>query len=412
MRMVGRSGAEKVKGKYSIVVSVFILWLLVVPVAMPQQTGTVEGRLINGTDVSRTLADVDLEVVALDQGMGIIRTAKTDSTGRFRIEGLPIDSMLMLRAIYKDTNYNRQFRFDATGNASVELEVYEATTSWDAIRVEEYQMVFQAIGDHIQSMGMAVLNNETDPPETFMNSSGNFRFSKPPEIETLPQIRITAPGSSMPVTQSPLESPNGENYYTLYPLKPGKTTIETYQLLPYKDRKYTYIKKFYYATPSFEIGIVPMDMSVSGDGLTHVRNDMDQNIAVYRSDAIGAGTEVKWIFSGGTPLAEQASPPVSSGSQIRTDPDTVSRNAGIIAPLILLGFILVLWYVINHGGGDATNTGASRKKELKKRQRALQNRLGELDRLFETHSIGPKEYQKQREHSRRMLRRISLLLKG
>ena len=216
-----------------------LAWFLIVPVAIPQQTGTLGGRLINGTHPSRALADVDLEVVALDQGMGIIRTAKTDSTGRFRIEGLPIDSMLMLRAIYKDANYNRQFRFDATGNASVELEVYEATTLWDAIRVEEYQMIFQAIGDHIQSMEMTILNNATDPPETFMNSSGNFRFSKPPEIETLPQIRITAPGSSMPVVQSPLESPDGENYYTLFPLKPGKTTIETFELLPYKAREYT-----------------------------------------------------------------------------------------------------------------------------------------------------------------------------
>jgi hypothetical protein len=194
-------------------------------------------------------------------------------------------------------------------------------------------------------------------------------------------------------------------------LKPGKTTIETFELLPYKAREYTYIKKFYYGTPSIEIGVVPVDMNVSGEGLTHVRDDMDENIAVYRIDAVEAGTEVEWTFSGGTPIAEQENPPASAGSQIRIDSNAIGRNAGIIAPLILLGFILILWYAINRSGEESTDAPASRKRELKNRQKVLLNRLGELDRLFKANSIRPKEYQKQQEDARRMLRRISLLLK-
>ncbi len=410
MRMLRKSGTEKVKSN-SIIVSVLMLWLWTAPAAFSQQAGVLEGRLIDGTDPSIPTAGVALEVVSLDGGMSIIRTAETDSSGTFRIDDLPTSSMLMLRAIYKGVHYNRQFRFDQAGNARLELTVYESTTSENTIHAEETQLIFRAIGDQIQSLETTILVNNTDPPRTFMNPSGNFLFSKSPGIEAVPQMRISGPDTTMPVVQSPLESPDGKTYYTLYPLKPGKTTIDVFQLLPYSNREYTYIKKFHYGVPSIEIAVTPIDTDFSGEGLTRIRTDTEQNIAVYRSDAIEAGTEVTWTFSGGTPLVEQESRPAASGSQIRTETNTIERNAGIIAPIILLGFILVLWYAISRKDANSSANGSSRKRKLKERQKFLLNRLVELDRQFEEHSIGLKEYRKHQEEAKRMLHRISFLLK-
>ena len=54
-----------------------------------QQKGIVEGRLVNGTDPSIIARSVELDVVELGAGMSIIKTATTDSSGKFRVDGLP-----------------------------------------------------------------------------------------------------------------------------------------------------------------------------------------------------------------------------------------------------------------------------------------------------------------------------------
>jgi len=42
-----------------------------------------------------------LDIVELGAGMRILKTTATDSSGRFRVEGLPEGGRLMLRVNYK-----------------------------------------------------------------------------------------------------------------------------------------------------------------------------------------------------------------------------------------------------------------------------------------------------------------------
>jgi hypothetical protein len=410
MEKMMQSGLSERNWKRGLGLTALLICLLAAPWAKAQETGILEGKLINRTDPGSVPSGVDLEVVSLDGGMGIIRTAKTDASGAFRIEKLPVNLMLMLRAIYKDASYNRQFGFDAEGKARVELDIYDATESMKDIRVDEYRMVFQLAGDQLQSLDTIVISNETDPPRTLMNSAGNFRFSKAPGITALPQIRITAPGSSMPVTQSALESADGDSYYTLYPIRPGRTTIEVFQRLPYETRQYTYVREFPYASPAIEIGVIPMDMEVSGTGLTPVRTDASQNLAVYRTAPIEAGARVEWVFSGGSPVALQEDVSAEPQSNILSMPNPVGEISGILVPLLLLGFILVLWYAINRGG-DEESGPEFRKNRLKDRRELLNKRLAELEQSFRKKSMGQKEYFSQKEEIKQMLSRIALLLK-
>ena len=88
------------------------------------------------------------------------------------------------------------------------------------------------------------------------------------------------------------------------------------------------------------------------------------------------------------------------------------RNALVIGPLLLMGFVLVLWYAFNRMPEGArrsppdTGTG-----DLKERREQLLNAIAELDHRHEMHAIGQQEFLRQREESKRQLRRISLLLK-
>jgi hypothetical protein len=384
--------------------------LLAAPVARAQGTGVAEGRLVNGTNPSIIGRGVDLDVVGLGGGMSILKSATTDAAGRFKIDGLPTDSPLMIRANYKSVNYHGRVTFDAAGKAFVEIQIYETTTSMEGIKPTAVGMAFQLTGDRMRCLETFSFNNAASPPRSYMNMEGNFRFSKPTGILEPPKLSVTGPGSAMPLTQSALESADGQSYYSLFPLRPGQTTFEVEEELPYKDKAYTYRKKFYYDNPGYQIGVIPQDMVLSGDGLTKVQTDAQKNFTVYSGGPVKAGTEVVWTISGGTPVVE--APEASPGeTQVKAMPTGVSRNAMILGPLLLIGLLVVLWYGVNSISGAGSPAQDSRAKELRARRDQLLNYLANLERQYESRVLDQRAYRRQRELGKRQLRRISLLLK-
>jgi hypothetical protein len=333
------------------ILSVFISIVVLSIAAYPQQKGVAEGRLINRTDPAIVARGVPLEIVGLMGGMSIIKSATTDSSGKFRIEELPADQPLMIRANYKGANYHMQLHFNEAGMAKADIEIYEPTSSMLGIGVDGIQMVFQAAGGQLISVETISFDNKTNPPKTYVNPEGSLRVSKAAGIIEMPKIRVTAPGSSMPLVQSALESPDGQSYYSQYPLRPGVTSFEVQQVLPYQNRNYAFTKKFFQDVSSIKIGLVPKDMKISGQGLSKLQTETDKNFSVYESQPVKAGSEVTWKFSGGTVVEEpQQASNAEAEANIVAMPDAVGRNALIIGPLLLAGFILVLWYAFNFSG--------------------------------------------------------------
>jgi hypothetical protein len=391
-------------------ITTFLLCLLLLPAAYPQQKGIAEGRLINLTDPSIIPRNVDLEVIELGGGMSIIKSATSDASGKFRIEGLPTDQRLMIRANYKGANYHSQMAF-ADGKAKVELGVYESTTSMKDIQIESVSIAFQVIGDQLKSLETVTFNNKTKPPKTFASPEGNFRVSKPRGILEPPSLRVTAPGSSMPLVQSALESADGKSYYSLYPLRPGTTTFEIQQLLPYANKRYTFVKRFYQDVAKLDIGVLPQDVVLSGTGLSKIQGDTQRSFAVYSSVPVKAGAEVVWEFSGGTPVPEPEPAAAEAEPQVTPMPNAVGRNAMILGPLLLMGLVLVLWYAYARPKNGSRDASDFRQKKLRERRDLLLNAIADLDRRYEERSLEEQEYRKQREENKRQLRRISLLLK-
>jgi len=394
-----------------LVFPVYIFWFLILPAAFAQQNGVLEGRIVDRTDPAIIASNVELEVIELSSGMSIIRVAATDSAGRFRIDKLPENQPLLIRANYKGANYHSQVSFNKEGKANVDIDVFEPTTSMKDMRVVETQIAFRRAGDHLESVETVTIDNKTDPPRTFASPEGSFRFSKPPGILEPPQITVAAGGMSMPVVQTALESPDGKSYYSLYPLRPGTTRFEIHQLLPYTNGSYTYEKKFYWDSGPLNIGVIPSDMALSGQNLRKTQTDSQQNFSVYASSPIKAGAEVVWTLSGGTPVSETAASQGAGGSTLEIMPGYVGRNTLIIGPILLMGLILVLWYEFNHPEGGMQSGRSNHIRQLKERREQLLNAVADLDHRYEANSIGRQEFLGQREEHKRQLYKISLLLK-
>ena len=323
------------------------IWFVTSVTAAAQDRGVAEGRLVNRTDPAITAGNTELEILELSGGMDIIKTAMTDARGAFLIEGLPDSRPLMLRAVYKGANYHGMLRFDTDGKVRMDIDVYEPTASMNDIHVEEASMAFQLEGEHLHTVETFVVVNHSVPPQVYLNPEGNFRISKAPDILEPPQIRITAPGSEMPLTQSALESADGESYYSLYPLRPGGTIFEIHQTLPYTDRRYVYEKKFFQDIPEFPVGVLPFDMTLSGSGLKKTEDHASENFAVYSADAVRANDTVRWTLSGGTPTLAMEHNHGSDESTIMIMDGVIGRNALTIGSAILAIFIIALWFAIN-----------------------------------------------------------------
>jgi hypothetical protein len=387
-----------------------ILIGLIIPLSVyPQTKGVVEGRLVNGTNPSIMARSVELDVIGLGSGMSIIRTATTDSSGHFRIEGLPENQELLIRANYLGANYHSPINISSTGKASLEIEIFEPTDSMKDIQVEGAQIAFQMVGDQLKAVATLQFNNKTKPPRTFVSPEGSFRVSKPPGILEPPLMRATASGASKPLVQSALESADGKSYYSQYPLRPGVTTFEVQELLPYTNRDYRYVTKFYQDIAELKIGVIPQDLFVSGTGLSKIEANPQKNYAVYASAPIKAGSELIWTFSGGTPVSESQTTDTAEEASVQPMPNDIERNALIIGPLLLMVFVLVLWYAFNRSQ-DRLPADASSPK-LRSRREQLLNSIAALDHRFETQSMGRQEFQKEREASTRELRKITQQLK-
>jgi hypothetical protein len=401
-----RRGAAAVRGA--------LLAALLAGCALPaagQGLGVVEGRLVNGTDPGISAAGVELDVVQLGAGMSIVKSGVTDATGRFRLEGLPTEAPLMVRASYRSVNYHGRVTFDAAHRATVEIPIFETTESMKGFRVEDVRMAFQLDGDHLRVLETLSFVNATEPKRSFMSPRGSFRFAKPEGIAEVPRMTVTSPGSAMPLQQSPLESPDGKSYYSLYGLRPGKTTFEVQYTLPYHERSYTLHKRVFHDLPSVQVGISPGDLALAGAGLTRVHSDASRNFAVYNAGAVAAGAELTWSLAGGTPQSAAAAAETESGeSKIKPMPNDVGRNALLIGPLLLMALVAILWYAHNSVVLRPARGPDGRMRALRARRDALLDYVASLDARSEEGDLERREYVRRREQAKRQLRRVAMLL--
>jgi hypothetical protein len=384
--------------------------LLAASVSFAQGQGVVEGRLINGTTPAKPAARIDVSVIEPASGMSVLESVQTDAEGRFRFDGLPASSPLLVRAEYRSVSYHQPLAFDGSGRAQVEIRIYETTTSMDGIRLDGLQLAFKLTDKGLRSLQSYALLNVTRPPQCLVREDGSFRFPKTPGLAEPPSLDVTGPGSNLPLTQAPLESADGTYYYSLYPLRPGVTTFEVGQLFPYGEEGFTYRHRFYQDVAAVNIGVLPAGMNLSGEGIRRVESASGPQLAVYSAGPFRAGTEVVWTFRGGAPIAEEPPPAAAQESQIRPMPTLVGRNALIIGPLLLIGLITILWYAHSRLMVQPADGREARVQELRDRREQLLNYAAALDARHERGELDRREYQRLREQCRRHLRRIAVLL--
>lgn len=246
--------------------------------------------------------------------------------GSFTIENIEVEGErpMLLQVTYDGVNYNEPVSFGRGYEADVTVTVYESTDVWDEAKIEvaSARYVYRRQADRLLVDKIFLVQNRSDPPVTYYDPDGSFRFHLPSR-ELLELNSVSAQGTSgMPVPQQASPLPGGEGYVTKTAFKPGETEIDVSYSVSYDDASFTMSEKAFYDLPEIFVFTAPPDIDVDAPGWENLGTEPQGRFAAVRRLNVPEGTDLAVTVSGGTDVSGSAS---SAGGQSQAPRGPITR---------------------------------------------------------------------------------------
>lgn len=251
--------------------------------------GTLSGTVINRT-TGKPTPNVDLTLLSPTQGMREVGSSKSDAQGRFTVTNDAIGmAPILIRATFHDVSYNT---FAPPGRPEIEVEIYELSKDPKTVTVASHIVIFQPGSDKLIGAEEYVIQNNSQPPQAYFRSDGNFEFAIP-EQGKLQQIS-TVTSTGMPVQQASIDKGKGL-YAIAFPFRPGETSIRLSYELPYSGNAAT--MKLTAIYPGVKtLVVVPPGVTITGEGLTAA--GQEQGMLLYAHQPLAAKASFTVNLSG------------------------------------------------------------------------------------------------------------------
>jgi hypothetical protein len=178
---------------------------------------TLTGRVRNGT-TGTPAAGESVELTGLAQGKEVAHT-RTNASGHFTFH-LPDAGPHRVRAIHQGVTYQT---LAPAGTSSIEVQVFDVSSSTANVRVTADVMRFQAKGDELQGIRLFAVNNSSNPPRTLMHGK-DFEFFLP-DGAVIDQGMAKTNGGP-PVNSPPVLEKDKNRYGFVFPVRPGETEFQ------------------------------------------------------------------------------------------------------------------------------------------------------------------------------------------
>jgi hypothetical protein len=294
-------------------------WTLLIVAAAPH-AGTVTGLITNGTD-NKPAAGIDVILIQLQNGMQPVANTKTDSAGRYSFDNAAIGAgPMLIRAIYKGVMFHQPL---VPGTPTVDVMVYEPTTSPKALEVSVRLIVLQPNNDKLMIGEEYSIQNGTSPPSAYFKQDGDFQFMVPKDAD-LQQVSAFGP-AGMPVVQGTIDKGKG-NYAIAYAFQPGQNGVRFSYLVPYTGNQATLHIGSAYDSQRVLL-VVPPTMQISSPGFSPAGTE--QGFNVYQREGVKAGSSFDVAVSGTAPPPSEAQQEAPQGGPEAGTPDQLNgRDAG------------------------------------------------------------------------------------
>ncbi len=265
----------------------------------------IDGTLENATSGGPAHADY-IRLLRLKTGMEQIAVIE-DVTGSFQFSGITgeVDDPYLVQVSSGSVNYNERVILDATGVASLNIAVYDTTSSLQDVRVVKYQIGLAVETNLLRVFKVAEIMVDGNPPRAVVVEPGAFRFRVQPGLVKMGVA--TAQYGTMPLTVEPVPLGDGSEYAISYPLRPGKTEIQIQYDLEYDKAGTIFSEVLAYTVEEINALVVPESIVVASDILSDRGLDPQNGIHLFSARDIPAGTAVVMRLSGeGAPASRHA----------------------------------------------------------------------------------------------------------
>ncbi|MBI1941102.1 MAG: hypothetical protein HYS33_06310 [Acidobacteria bacterium] len=358
--------------------------------------GRIEGRLQNGT-LHQPVPNHTVRLLTLRQGMQQAALTSTDADGRFVFSGGEIDSnsFYLLQTEFQGVNYPAPVEFDAAGAAAVNLTVYEPTRTEPPLRVEALRVLVSAEGARARVQQEYVIQNSSQPPRSYINSQGTFRFRVPPEI-TEPDVAVRGM-MNMPLTQSADPGKIPGEFSIRYPLKPGETTMIISYQADYTSGRAALVSAVDYPIDRAELHVFPSSLQVDSKVFKFAGVDPVNGIQRFEATNLPRGATLEARLSG-EGAAGSSSGTAQGEGQVQVVPSSMTRLG---APALLCFLLVLLWALGVRVAREwpqwkKRQHASPEQKELEAKVEGLLNSLADLDELFAAGKVAEKSYWKER----------------
>ncbi len=255
----------------------------------------VQGKLVDGTGGGEGSAEL-VQLIRLAQGMESIATLE-NVTGSFTLEAdTPEDVQFLVQVVKDGVIYTQSLK---TLQDEVEITVFETSTDV-AIESRMSTLAMYAQGQFIDIGAFYTLNNVSDPPKTLMDPAGTYRVKLVPGATALD---ASTSRGRMPLKQT-LQR-DGDEGILNYALRPGPTQFNVRGRHPYNpNAENTFTVPLPPNQKAMHVLVMPMTLSIEGEGLTFVQNDEKEGVRLYEFMPLEGQTEINLKVTGSSAAPE------------------------------------------------------------------------------------------------------------
>jgi hypothetical protein len=350
----------------------------------------IKGRVVNGT-TGEPVGPIKVSVVDPRHGMATEGEIQADAQGNFVARDLDENiSVFLLQVNYLGVTYTEIVRPDGS-SASVEVNVYETTTSWDGIDVSLPHFMGRRSHDTLSVDRMYVVNNQSDPPRTVVGKGAGFRVMIPDEKLQLTQLFATSMG--IPITLLPNPTDDPDIVTIEYPFQPGETRVGIAYEVNYETERYDYEESIQYDLSEVIVLTEDPSMEVSSKALELPEPGETNGFKSYTLSSLPKSSTLGITFRKGEAHLHGRVP----AGQRQTGHEIVTLESGWeqFTIVLIIGFALLL--VLVAALGTKSPEDASSQVTLMKAQRsALVNQIARLDDLNQTGTLTDQLYKSTR----------------
>ncbi len=359
-----------------LLVMIFSLSLAEPVLAVAPDQGIIDGQVVNGTASGSSVVDLELTLKTyLDDTEVDSTTTRTDASGQFVFDGLSTESgySYQVTLIFQEADYYSEWLSfnEVETSKSVEVTVYDSTTSDEAIKVEIAHTIIYVGQDSLEVIEYFLFVNEAD--RTYI---GSKEVTAEGDTETL-KFSLPREATEVQITLGLMECcivANEEGFGETMPILPGSKEVAYSYRVNHSSGRYTFSQNMNYPTAKYDLLFQGEVIEViSGQLATAESMDIEGTQFTHLSGSDFARGDILVV-------------------QLSDLPETDNQGAIIWVALTLVVLTGGFGYLLRRRRGQPV----SLEDSLDQRRRGLLVELAQLDDDFERGEIPEEDYRRLR----------------